>query len=628
MINITLSHEEGTFYYFICSITGILVGIILAGVEARKNNMSLRAFGAMVSTGIISMIVGSKLILFDHLQWSALFDQGQLAAQNAKSIVGAMIGGMIGVWLAGKWYGYKKSVLELFAVAGFVALAIQRIGCLFSGCCHGVITSAPWGITYGPETQPYLEQIQLGLISADAPTSLPVLPDPIFNIIACAGFALLVKWSGSKWKANGSKFLFAVLLYLGFRFMEDFSRFYLHPDNWYGLSSMQWKILFSFTPLFCLLFFREKRALKNTLPISEKLNVPGKANHTALMHSVFNLIVFLLLIPWLTPDEQLIIFLVMLPLDSFWLIVDVLRLVTSPKYVTRFAIVGLSIVLMSQKADVQQEKQTSFTAFDFKSISGRFDRSHNLDFAWRDFQDCDGNPSHEYVGVPYAYRHIYQVYGAGVKRKSFYNGNQSLTYGLHVYLGHETENPFYVPNDTFTPPGFKNKIFSFNPSIEYDTKGIGLGLGGSFGTLGFDEQLDQNIKDDYIPSMNKRSSSIQARIRLFNEKKFFVEANTGYGFGDVGIHTWDFSMGSRFNTPDFLLKAGLGNTGGDPFYIFQTEVPLSHRFILSSTWMHAKPKELNVLPSPDYTSKGASRFTLGLEYRIFDKKHKPALKKK
>jgi hypothetical protein len=67
---------------------------------------------------------------------------------------------------------------------------------------------------------------------------------------------------------------------------------------------------------------------------------------------------------------------------------------------------------MSQKADVPQEKQTSFTAFDFKTISGRFDRSHNLDFAWRDFVDCNGNSRHEYVGVPYAYRHMYQVYGA------------------------------------------------------------------------------------------------------------------------------------------------------------------------------------------------------------------------
>jgi prolipoprotein diacylglyceryltransferase len=317
MINITLSHEEGTFYYFLSSIAAILVGIILAGVEARKNNMSLRAFGAIVSTGIISMIVGSKLILFDHLQWSTLFQEGHLATQNAKSIVGAMIGGMIGVWAAGKWYGYKKSVLELFAVAGLVALAVQRIGCLFSGCCHGVITSSPWGITYGPETEPYLEQVQLGMISADATTSLPVLPDPVFNIIACAGFALLVKWSGSKWKANGSKFLFAVLLYLGFRFIEDFSRFYLYPENWAGLSSMQWKILLSFIPLLCLLLFREKRNLKSSLPIPGNIHLQVKASQQAMLHSVFNLVVFLLLIRWLTPDEQLLIILVMLPWTVF-----------------------------------------------------------------------------------------------------------------------------------------------------------------------------------------------------------------------------------------------------------------------------------------------------------------------
>jgi hypothetical protein len=112
------------------------------------------------------------------------------------------------------------------------------------------------------------------------------LPDPVFNIIACAGFALLVKWSGSKWKANGSKFLFAVLLYLGFRFIEDFSRFYLHPENWAGLSSMQWKILFSFIPLLCVLLFREKRNPKSSLPISGNIHLQVKASQQAILHSV------------------------------------------------------------------------------------------------------------------------------------------------------------------------------------------------------------------------------------------------------------------------------------------------------------------------------------------------------
>jgi hypothetical protein len=66
-------------------------------------------------------------------------------------------------------------------------------------------------------------------------------------------------------------------------------------------------------------------------------------------------------------------------------------------------------------------------------------------------------------------------------------------------------------------------LFSFNPSIDLDTKGFGFGLGGSFGTLGYDKQLDQDIKQDYTPSMNKRSAALQLRLRLFNEKKFFVE---------------------------------------------------------------------------------------------------------
>jgi hypothetical protein len=43
--------------------------------------------------------------------------------------------------------------------------------------------------------------------------------------------------------------------------------------------------------------------------------------------------------------------------------------------------------------------------------------------------------------------------------------------------------------------------------------------------------------------------------------------------------------------------------------------------------MHAKPVEFNSVPSPDYISKGANRFTLGVEYRILDKNKKRASKK-
>lgn len=619
MFNITRSQEEGAFYYMVCSIAGIIVGIILAGREARKNNLSLRAFGAIVATGIISMIVGSKLVLFDHLQWTTLLQEGHLAPQNAKSIVGAMIGGMIGVWAAGKWYGYKKSVLDLFAVAGLVALAIQRMGCLFSGCCHGDITSAPWGITYGPETQPYLEQLQLGLISPEATTSLPVLPDPIFNIIACIGFALLVKRSASIWKASGSKFIFAILLYLGFRFVEDFFRFYLEPQEWYGLTAMQFKVAICFIPLLLLIIFKEKKTASQKLLKTNAIE-PKQSNIRIAFHSIFNLLVIFLLAPWLRADEELIIMLVMIPMDSLWLIVDAMKLVVSPKYATQFAIVGLSIVLMSQKADVRQEKQTSFTAFDFKTISGRFDRAHNFDFDWREYRGCDDVLRREYVGVPYAYRHQYQVYGAGVKRKSYYKANESITYGLHMYLGHEKETPFYTVNDTFTPPGFRNMLFSFNPTFDVDTRGFGFGLGGSFGTLAYDQQADQEIKEEYTPSMNKRNAAFQVRVRLFNEKKFFIETHSGYAFGDVGVHSWDFSIGSRFNTNDFLVKAGLGGAAGEETYILQTEIPLSHHFILSSSWMHGKPTNLTAVPAPDYESRGPNRFTLGVEYRIFDKK--------
>ena len=101
-----------------------------------------------------------------------------------------------------------RRLLDVFALPTVAALAIHRVGCFLAGCCWGDVSVAdpwlssiagsdigqqmqtlPWlagdwvltGVTYGPGTYPFLQQVAIGLIDADAAQSLPVHPVQLYE---------------------------------------------------------------------------------------------------------------------------------------------------------------------------------------------------------------------------------------------------------------------------------------------------------------------------------------------------------------------------------------------------------------------------------------------------------------
>lgn len=179
MMNINITHEQGGYFYMLFCMAAIVVIIAGAGLAARKSTFTFRDLVFIVCVGVPSAIIGSKMALFDTSQWLSIFSDGHLPYENKKSILGAIAGIILSAWIAGKICGKKESVLDLIAISFPLGMAVQRFGCLFAGCCHGIITSMPWGITYGPGSKPFIEQQQLGLIPIDASSSLAVHPDQL-----------------------------------------------------------------------------------------------------------------------------------------------------------------------------------------------------------------------------------------------------------------------------------------------------------------------------------------------------------------------------------------------------------------------------------------------------------------
>ena len=54
---------------------------------------------------------------------------------TGKTVLGALLGGYLGVEVAKKCTGYSKATGDWFALIVPVGIAVGRIGCLMQGCC-------------------------------------------------------------------------------------------------------------------------------------------------------------------------------------------------------------------------------------------------------------------------------------------------------------------------------------------------------------------------------------------------------------------------------------------------------------------------------------------------------------
>ena len=100
-------------------------------------------------------LVGSRLL--GGLENPALFfggggEAGLLYYYQQKTIVGALLGGLICVELTKKWLGVRVSSGDLFTFPLILGILVGRIGCFLSGVedgTHGLPSAVPWAMDLG-----------------------------------------------------------------------------------------------------------------------------------------------------------------------------------------------------------------------------------------------------------------------------------------------------------------------------------------------------------------------------------------------------------------------------------------------------------------------------------------------
>lgn len=192
-------------------------------IQSKKNDTIEPPQRALVIVGgLTGALIGAKLLVifqYSYLWWQNYQQLLPLLLQG-KTIVGAILGALIGVELTKKVIGLKRSTGDLFVYPLIWGTAIGRIGCFLTGLSDntsGTPTNLPWGVDFGDGISRH--------------------PTQLYEILFLLAFMLFLKWRSRYPQAEGDLFKFYMIGYLGFRFFVDFIKPDFHP--FLGLSAIQ-----------------------------------------------------------------------------------------------------------------------------------------------------------------------------------------------------------------------------------------------------------------------------------------------------------------------------------------------------------------------------------------------------
>jgi phosphatidylglycerol---prolipoprotein diacylglyceryl transferase len=253
---------------------GFLTGIYISAARAKKAGEDPALIWDLSVWVILSAILGARLFYvvlnFDEFRGNLLSIINPVQADGTLGIGGLVfIGGFILALFVTVLYLRKRKrslvrLLDICVPGAAIGMGIGRIGCFLNGCCYGLPTALPWGISF-PESCP------AGAYAAAMHAHL-LHPAQLYMVLGgllTGGLLLLLE----RYKRFDG---FTLLLYLMFysvdRTTVDFFRYYPPAELHFGLSHNQWILGLTFA-VSAVLFVRricKSRKMRATAPIPSK----------------------------------------------------------------------------------------------------------------------------------------------------------------------------------------------------------------------------------------------------------------------------------------------------------------------------------------------------------------------
>ncbi len=247
IVSIHFSAETAQQIHFVFEWLAILSGVqVYRWIKRCKGQAGITegsSFTVLLGC-IIGAGVGNKVLF--TVEYPQLWaEHGWQTLAQGQSIVGGLLGGLIGVEIAKKIGGVQHSTGDDFVLPLIVGTIIGRIGCFLAGLhdsTFGLPTSLPWGVDFGD--------------------GLPRHPTQIYDMLAVSVLGLLL-WLKHRQLSQASGLSFKLYLagYLGWRLLIDGIK-PVPYSYWLELSGIQW-ICIAALLLYSPLLVRDWQKLKH-----------------------------------------------------------------------------------------------------------------------------------------------------------------------------------------------------------------------------------------------------------------------------------------------------------------------------------------------------------------------------
>lgn len=571
----TISTEHGGMYFAIFYTIAFLLGILIFIYEGFRKKYPKLPWLLIALSGVVFFILGSKLFSCPPEEWKQIFTELRFPSTSGKTILGGIIGLIVGVFLASRFLKFRRPVFDNLAIALPIGMAIQRVGCLLTGCCFGKPTQLPWAVKYGSNALPFHTHCDNGLIHLHDSASMPIHPTQLYQIIGCLIIAVIIWRTRKYWKASGSLFLFSVMLYGCLRFFTEFFRdpvanHYFMGEIFWGLKYLQWCIAGSLLIIGSFLIFRErkyKEFIINNSNIRDQLVRP-------VLLIVFIFILYGITKNWFDIMEKLSIHLIMIPV-IIMLCWKVFQKFTLPRYRWITAMVCFfSIALMSQTyIPKNPEDKITYTEV---GIGGMISKYYESVRQYEgEIMGCLGpyakfsKPEmHEFSSISYGF-HVthYEV-------KSLY---KRFKFRFAAFAG-----KYHASN--VDSKDVRNEVtIGFNPYLQWDWRNVGFGTGIHVGSFNY-AQIHKSTKRMAVGEWENSH----------NEFWFFPQVHLRLGPYDIAYIEGNLANHFPTSSPMPLYMAGLGTGLGrvdgtkigtgisDAGYYLQAIYPIKKKFVLEA----------------------------------------------
>jgi phosphatidylglycerol:prolipoprotein diacylglycerol transferase len=250
----------GSFFqssYGLLVTLGFLMGLWIAARLARRSGLNVET---VVNLGIYTALAGmagGKLLMI-ALDYRYYVDHpAELFSLSTLRAGGIFYGGLIcALAVAILYMRHKKlpglATMDVFAPGIALGHSIGRVGCFAAGCCWGIPTHLPWGVTF---TNPVAHEL------VGVPLGIPLQPTQLYESVAEAVIFAVTYRRFVRPHRPGAIIGLYLVLYSSVRFLVEFVRWHDPATNEYfgPLVVEQW-IALGLVALGAWLMLRRKEA--------------------------------------------------------------------------------------------------------------------------------------------------------------------------------------------------------------------------------------------------------------------------------------------------------------------------------------------------------------------------------